>query len=228
VAVISLALGATRFLWVWTSLRLTIFRADRRGERRPRISLRLVAAMSLAGVRGAVTLAGVLTLPLALADGSPFPARELAIFLAAGVIVVSLLVASVGLPRMLKGLDLPPEPSRLQELDAARVAAAEAAIRAIEAAQHRLAENRPDADVYAEASARVMQSYRDRILARQHSPEAIEENRKFDLIERQLRLAGLKAERAEIFRRARTRELPEEHARKLVRELDLLETRYGV
>lgn len=227
VAVISLALGATRFIWVWTSLRFTIFRARRRGEARPRVSLRLVAAMSLAGVRGAVTLAGVLTLPLALADGSPFPARELAIFLAAGVIVVSLLVASVGLPRMLKGLDLPPEPSRLQELDAARIAAAEAAIRAIEAAQHRLAENRPDADVYAEASARVMQSYRDRILARQRSPEALEESRKFDLIERQLRLAGLKAERAEIFRRARARELPEEHARKLVRELDLLETRYA-
>jgi len=227
VAVISVALGATRFIWVWTSLRFTIFRAARRGEPRPRVSLRLVAAMSLAGVRGAVTLAGVLTLPLTLADGSPFPARELAIFLAAGVIVVSLLVASVGLPRMLKGLDLPPEPSRLQELDAARVAAAEAAIRAIEAALHRLAENRPDADLYAEASARVMQSYRDRILARQRSPEAVEESRKSDHIERQLRLAGLRAERAEIYRRARARELPEEHARKLVREIDLLEARYA-
>lgn len=227
ILVISVALGATRFIWVWTSLRFTIFRSARRGEPRPPVSRRLVAAMSLAGVRGAVTLAGVLTLPLALNDGSPFPARDLAIFLAAGVIVVSLLVASVGLPRMLKGLDLPPEPSRLQELDAARIAAAEAAILAIEATQHRLAEGRADADLYAEASARVMQSYRDRILARQRSPEAAEEDRRFDQIERQLRLAGLKAERAEIFRRARARELPEEHARKLVRELDLLEARYA-
>lgn len=227
VLAISVALGAMRFVWVWTSLRFTIFQAGRRGERPPRISMRLVAAMSLAGVRGAITLAGVLTLPLTLADGSPFPARDLAIFLAAGVIVVSLLVASVGLPRMLKGLDLPPEPSLLQELDAARVAAAEAAILAIEATQHQLAEGRADADLYAEASARVMQSYRDRILARQRSPEVAEENRRFDLIERQLRLAGLKAERAEIFRRARARELPEEHARKLVREIDLLEARYA-
>ena len=225
VLVISVALGVTRFIWVWTSLRFTIFRAARRGEAPPQVRRRLVVAMSLAGVRGAVTLAGVLTLPLALADGSPFPARDLAIFLAAGVIVVSLLVASVGLPRTLKGLDLPPEPSRLQELDAARVAAAEAAIRAVEAEHHRLAENRPDADLYAEASARIMQSYRDRILER--SPEAAEAHRRFDQIERQLRLAGLRAERKEIFRRARARELPEEHARRLVRELDLLETRYG-
>ena len=64
-------------------------------------------------------------------------------------------------------------------------------------------------------------------LARQRSAEAAEEHRKFDQIERQLRLAGLKAERAEIFRRARARQLPEEHARKLVRELDLLEARYA-
>lgn len=227
VLAISLALGAMRFVWVWTSLRFTIFHAIRRGEVRPRVSLRLVAAMSLAGVRGAITLAGVLTLPLTLADGSAFPARDLAIFLAAGVIVVSLLVASVGLPRMLQGLDLPPEPSLLRELDAARIAAAEAAILAIEATQHRLAEGRADADLYAEASARLMESYRSRILARQQSPEATEQSRKFDQIERQLRLAGLKAERAEIFRRARSRELPEEHARKLVREIDLLEARFA-
>ena len=99
VLAISLALGAMRFLWVWASLRLTIYRAKRRGEPRPRVSLRLVAATSLAGVRGAVTLAGVLTLPLALSDGTPFPARDLAIFLAAGVILVSLLVASVVMAR---------------------------------------------------------------------------------------------------------------------------------
>lgn len=227
VLAISLALGAMRFLWVWTSLRLTLFGAGRRGLERPRVSLRLVAATSLAGVRGAITLAGVLTLPLTLSDGAPFPARELAIFLAAGVIVVWLVVASVGLPRTLRGLDVPPEPARDQTLDAARVAAAEAAIRAVDAEQHRLADGRPDADLYAEASARVMEAYRDRIDARQRSPEAAEHGRRFDQIERQLRLAGLRAERAEIFRRSRTRELPEEQARRLVREIDLLETRYG-
>ena len=45
---------------------------------------RIIAATSLAGVRGAITLAGVLTLPLVSLDGTPFPARELAIFLAMG------------------------------------------------------------------------------------------------------------------------------------------------
>jgi CPA1 family monovalent cation:H+ antiporter len=46
-------------------------------------------------VRGAITLAGVLTLPLVFPDGSPLPTRDLATLLAASVIVLSLMVASV-------------------------------------------------------------------------------------------------------------------------------------
>lgn len=226
VLAISLALGLLRFAWVWASLRLTLFRAVRRGQPGPKVSWRLVAAMSLAGVRGAITLAGVLTLPLTLTDGTPFPARDLAIFLAAGVILVSLIVASVGLPRVLRGLELPPEPSRQQEIDQARVAAAHVAIRAIETEQHAMGEGQSDADVYTEASSRVMELYRHRIDSRAQSPEVSEAHSKIDQIERRLRLAGLRAEREEIFRRARGRDLDDDLARKLVREIDLLEARY--
>ncbi len=45
-----------------------------------------------------MTLSGVMTLPLSLGNGVPFPARDLAIFLAAGVIVASLIIANAGLP----------------------------------------------------------------------------------------------------------------------------------
>ena len=86
------------------------------------------AAMSFCGVRGATTLAGVLTLPLAMSDGSAFPSRELAIFLAMGVIITSLIVASIDLPLLLRGLSLPPEPSHLAQENAVRIAAAEAAV----------------------------------------------------------------------------------------------------
>ncbi len=224
---ISAALGILRLLWVWASLRWTLFRADRRGEPPRKVSGRVLVAMSLAGVKGAITLAGVLTLPLTLTDGSAFPARDLAVFLAAGVILVSLVVASVGLPRVLQGLELPPEPTRLAEADQAKAAAAQAAIQAIESAQHALGEGQPDADLYVDASARVMELYRQRLDGRLQSPETVAINRKIDQIERQLRLAGLKAERDEIFRRARDRELDDETARKMVRDIDLLEARYG-
>ena len=88
---------------------LSHFVARRRGEPVETPHWRLVVAASLAGVRGAITLAGVLTLPLLLPDGTPFPARELAVFLATAVILVSMVVASIGLPRVLKGLELPEE-----------------------------------------------------------------------------------------------------------------------
>ncbi len=48
-----------------------------------------------------------------------------------------------------------------------------------------------------------------------------------DEIERKLRLAGLRAERTELYRIARSRKLSDETARRLVREIDLLEARFG-
>uniref|UniRef100_B0T2L4 Na+/H+ antiporter n=1 Tax=Caulobacter sp. (strain K31) TaxID=366602 RepID=B0T2L4_CAUSK len=227
VLLINVGLAALRFAWVWTSLRWTLFRAIRRGDPPRKTSWKLVLAMSLAGVRGAITLAGVLTLPLTLTSGEAFPARDLAIFLAAGVIVVSLVVASVALPRVLKGLSLPPEPSHQAQEDAARAAAAAAAIRAIEAAQHTMAEGRADADIYTDTAARIMALYRQRIDGTRESPEAKEISRGAQRIERQLRLAGVRAERDEVFRLGRERDLDEEAARRIIRELDLLETRYS-
>lgn len=228
VLAITASLGVMRFVWVWVSLQWNLFVARRRGEPIPQVSWRLVAAMSLAGVRGAITLAGVLTLPFALTDGTPFPARNLAIFLAAGVIVVSLVLASIALPRLLKGLELPPELSRENDIDRARIAAAQAAIAAIEKTQHDLAEGREDADLYIDASARIMDLYRQRIDRRSQSLEAGALNRQVERIERQLRLAGLAAERNAIFQLARARQIDDASARSLIREIDLLESRYAV
>jgi CPA1 family monovalent cation:H+ antiporter len=53
-----------------------------------------------------VTLAGILTLPVVLADGSPFPGRELLIFLSMAVILMSLVVAAIGLPFMTRILPM--------------------------------------------------------------------------------------------------------------------------
>ncbi len=222
VVAINLALAALRFLWVWVSLSLTIFRT---GERR-HPDWRLVAATSLAGARGAITLAGVLTLPIALADGSPFPARDLAILLAMGVIIVSLVAASIGLPMVLKGLEMPPEHSHETREERARVAAAEAAIAEIERVQHGLSEGRANADLYVAAASRIMDLYRSRIETLSQDGESATVQRHVGVIERQMRVAAIKAERVAIFRLLRRRQIGSETARKLVRELDLLETRY--
>lgn len=225
VLAINLGLAGLRFLWVWLSFRLTLFRS---GQWRKTPNWRIIAAMSFAGVRGAITLAGVLTLPLAMADGSPFPARDLAIFLAMGVIITSLVVASVGLPWLLNGLEMPADHDLQPEEDMARVRAAEAAIAEIERVQHDLAEGRSDADLYVSVALNIMDTYRHRIEVRQGPTEASAEGRRAEEIERDLRLAALKAERVQIFRMVRARELGSESARRLIREIDLHEARYAM
>lgn len=228
VAAITLALISFRLLWVWVSLRFTLFRASRKGLQVYKPSWRLVVATSIAGVRGAVTLAGILTLPLVMPDGSPFPGRELAIFLAAGVIIVSLLVASFGLPFLLKGLELPPEPSDDEQEDLARNAAAEAAIKAIKRVQFKHGPGRIDAACYAEVAAGIMGVYRQRIDGRSKEGEEADLSRKLNRIEQNLRLVGLRAERDEFYRMSRSRKISEEVGLRLVREVDLLEARIAM
>jgi CPA1 family monovalent cation:H+ antiporter len=226
VLAMSVSLIALRFVWVWISLSLTIFRRRLNGSKGGVVHWRLVAAMALAGVRGVITLAGVLTLPLVLNDGSPFPARDLSIFLAMGVIIVSLIAASIGLPILLRGLEIPAEPSYQIEEDRARVAAAEAAITEIERVQHTLSAGRTDADVYMAAASRVMEFYRVRIEGHSRRGEAATLARATEDAERRMRLAAVKAERTVIFAMLRSQQIGSATAEKLVGELDQLEARY--
>ncbi|MQA19807.1 Na+/H+ antiporter [Rugamonas rivuli] len=223
---INVGLLMLRMLWVWASLRLTIFKQKIRHQPRMKINPRLLLATTLAGARGAITLAGVLTLPLAMPDGSPFPARSLTIFLACSVILVSLLVASLGLPRLLAGMTFPPEPEEQREEDLARRAAANAAIVAIEHTQVVLmeAESCVDPEAYPQAAARVIAFYEHKL--KEVDPENDAAWRKTDHAEKELRLAALDAERTTIYDLARHDRISDDISRKLVREIDLMEARY--
>lgn len=224
---ITLILAALRYVWVAFSLRIMMYReAKKEGRVFEKPHWRVTAVMAVAGVRGAITLAGILTLPLFLNDGSPFPARDLAIFLAAGVIILSMIAASVGLPALLKGMKFPPEPLKNQATDAARIAAAEKAIKAIEQMQHDMSEkDSEDTHLYADAAARVMELYRLRIDGQMKTDEEAALSRRIDEIERELRLAALRAERDEIYLFGRRRHLSDDVVRKLVKDIDLLEAR---
>lgn len=89
VAVITLLLIGIRLVW------LLVFSKD------SAIKPLLVTAVS--GVRGAITLVGALSIPLMMNDGTPYPQRDLILFLAAGVILLSLVLASVLLPLLTRG-----------------------------------------------------------------------------------------------------------------------------
>ncbi len=198
VGLLVLALAALRCVWVGVTLWL---------ERGGPPGWRVVAVMSVAGVRGAVTLAGVMALPLALADGRAFPGRDLAITLAAGVILLWLLAATLLLPRLVRGL--PAEDAEDAEAAARRLAAG-AAVAAIEEARAALG------PPHAATAAPLLAEYRQR-----------SGHRHDEATERQLRLTGLRAEREALQRLGAEHGLDDQTLRRLLREIDLQEARHG-
>jgi CPA1 family monovalent cation:H+ antiporter len=124
---------AARLLWVFAGIYVPfLFSRVCAPGMRPAVGL----VMGWAGMRGTVTLAGALSIPLLLPDGSPFPARDIVIFLAFGVIAATLLVQGTTLERLIGRLGLEEDGSRAVEERLARttaVAAGLAALRAHEA-----------------------------------------------------------------------------------------------
>lgn len=126
---------------------------------------REILIASFAGVRGAITLAGVLSIPLLLPDGNVFPARYELVFTAAGVILFSLFVGVVMLPILLQHIEVADHSQQLKEERIARAATAEVAIVAIQKMEERLAadtEENIDNQLLTEVSSRVIGNLRRR------------------------------------------------------------------
>lgn len=105
-------------------------------------SWRVAITSGLTGVRGAVTMAGVLSVPLVTDSGEPFPQRALMLFIAAITIILSLVAAIVLLPIVggTKKTQVPPGTKKAKAKVAqhmseprARVYVLQSAVREIEA-----------------------------------------------------------------------------------------------
>ncbi|AWN17292.1 Na+/H+ antiporter [Salinisphaera sp. LB1] len=218
-------LMVSRYLWVWIMLKLFVMRARRRGENVARVSTRIIATTTLAGVRGAITLAAVLSLPLTESDGTPFPGRGVFVFIAAGVILLSLALATVTLPPLLRRIQLPADDPRATEERDARAASARAAIQALDymREEHKAqAEDADEASLYAEVAARVMAAYRPWLDPDSDAEDKRRARRGFGM-ERTLRLAALNAEREELYRLRREGEINDVTMRRIMADIDLTE-----
>ena len=99
ILVITFVLEAVRFLWI---LGMDMVHAKHAGHTSAdcftRASLKGTLAMAFAGPKGGITLSLMLTIPLALASGEAFAARQELISIASGVILCTLLLANFGVP----------------------------------------------------------------------------------------------------------------------------------
>lgn len=98
VLIISFMLLFLRFIWVLFMYSI----GDKSDEASIKVNWYDALLTSLSGVRGSVTLATILSIPLTLENGKPFPNRDLILFLAVGVILVTLLIATFILPLLAK------------------------------------------------------------------------------------------------------------------------------
>ncbi|WP_252902825.1 cation:proton antiporter [Paucilactobacillus hokkaidonensis] len=89
-------------------------------RKKRKVSLKSAFLAGLSGVRGAITMAGVLSVPITIKSGAPFPERSLMLFIAAGVIILSMVVAAIMLPLISKTdfsfLTRGSEPDQVDEL----------------------------------------------------------------------------------------------------------------
>lgn len=237
VLAICAALLLLRWGWLQLAVQGSLLKAHLEGKMVRGPSRLLNLASTLAGIRGAVTLAGALSVPLVMSDGrTPFPARDLLIFLATGTIIVTLVLASVGLPLILRRLPEVADPLEAREEREARLAACRAAIASLALDPDRPEARDPDwVTQYQEAVGRLTQDYRRRIgllgddgegatpEARAESPEAQRQRNERYLMELELRLACLHIERDTLYAERHAHRINDESLRSLVAELDLSE-----
>jgi Na+/H+ antiporter len=119
-------------------------------------SLRNVTLVGWTGMRGIVSLALALALPLTLPSGQPFPHRSTIVVLSFSVIFVTLLLQGLSLPAVIRGLRLPSDDADLRE-------EREAMLRAADAAVHRLDEIDQTSIVHPQLMARVRLPYQQRL-----------------------------------------------------------------
>jgi monovalent cation/hydrogen antiporter len=213
----------TRIAWIPVVVHLPrrLSRRLREREPAPPMANQLIVAWS--GMRGAVSLAAALAIPLATDAGTAFPARDLIVFLTFCVILGTLVVQGLTLPLLIDMLKVEPDHLDEKEDSKARIKSAEAALARLEML---LGEDWVRQDT-AERLRGLYNFRRDRFASRfdSESDGAIEEqSQNYQRLRREL----LEAEREAIVGLRRDGVINDDAMRRLQRDLDLEDARLDV
>jgi CPA1 family monovalent cation:H+ antiporter len=137
-ALVAAIIIVARFAWVYPATYLPRLISKQIRKRDPAPSWQTTFVVAFTGVRGAVSLAAALALPLALPGGEGFPHRDMILFVAFGVIFITLVGLGSGLPVVVRWLgvtkDGRKEHVREHEAEiAARREALDAALKSLDA-----------------------------------------------------------------------------------------------
>ena len=207
-----------RFIWVFPATYLPRWLNPRLARRDPSPPWQWAFLLAFVGVRGVVSLAAALAIPLTTAAGAPFPARDLILFVTFGVIVVTLIGQGLLLPGVVRWLGVARHAAdeRRRENEAEHAAR----LHALEAAATRLRRLEADGRLPPEVLAilRTRHDYRSTRL-----PANLPDGRDAFSAAADLRAELIATEREHIYRLLQEGEITDEARRRIERELDLEE-----
>jgi monovalent cation/hydrogen antiporter len=205
-----------RFVWVFPGVYLPRWLSPSLRRRDPSPPWQWAFLLAFVGVRGVVSLAAALALPLTTMAGALFPDRDLILFITFGVIVVTLVGQGLMLPGVVRWLALPhdAEDERRRERDAELTARIEAMNVSRDRVDRLAADGEVSADVL--AILRAHHAHGASHLPTDVSPEAVS-------AAAELRAELIAAEREYIYQLLQQGQITDEARRRIERELDLEE-----
>jgi Na+/H+ antiporter len=225
-ALVSLTVIGTRLLWTFPTAYLPrLF--SRRLHEREYPPWRQAVVVGYTGMRGAVSLAAALAIPLTIEGGAPFPGRDLILFLTFCVILVTLVPQGLSLPFLIRRLGLEGADGDEEHEEV------EARLRAAEAALEKIDELEDEDQVREDTAERMRRFYefrRRRFAARLkgQSEDGDEDYEERSQAYQSFRRDLLDAERAALLRLRDQGHLSDEVRRRVERDLDLEDTRLEI
>ncbi len=214
--IVSLAVIIGRIIWVYPGAYIPRL-SKRIREKEPYVNIRLVTITAWSGMRGVVSLAAALALPLALSNNQPFENRSLIIFLTFCVIFSTLVIQGLSLRPLINWLGIKPDGQEHIDEQEARLKIAVAVINRIE--------EEFSLSLTDDVLNQIKTKYEIRIqrLQKDQTKRRIDEDQinEFHRIQHEL----LSMERKHIITMRREGNISDEALRKIEYELDLEETR---
>src|SRR5215468_1769582 len=218
IAVTTAIIIVARFIWVFPATYMPRWLSASLRKRDPSPPWTYTFVIAFTGVRGVVSLAAALAIPLTLASGAPFPHRDLILFITFGVILVTLVGLGLMLPLVIRWLKLGHDRETEEEQEYARELTARH--EAMEAALHQVEEDARARGLSDDLLALARARHQTRS---QQFPKTVDEGWDAAALGAHLRMDLITAERDYVNRLLREGKITDETRRKIERELDLEE-----
>jgi Na+/H+ antiporter len=215
--IISVAVIIGRIIWVYPGTYIPRWLSKRIREREPDTDIKLTTIVAWSGMRGVVSLAAALALPLTVNGSTPFPHRNLIIFLTFSVIFSTLVLQGLTLRPLINWLGIQSDGKDHQDEQRARLVLASSVIEHIEENYALTLSDEVLNQIKTKYEIRIQRLRKDETEQRLNE----EQIREFHRLQQEL----LHKERADLIRMRREGAISDEVLRRIEYELDLEETR---